>query len=289
MKTPIDWLRQKTVESGHSLLWASRFPGEQYTDPPGDKGLLGPDSPAWRVHSDPSMFVGGLAAVLLQMLHPLAMAGVAEHSNWTTDPIKRVSRTTSFIIATTFASTPVAEGLIEQVRRIHARVWGTAPDGRPYRADDPALLCWIHTAQVSSFLDAHLRYHPNPIGPSDQDRYLGQTAEIARRLGATDVPSDRQAVTNYLLSMESELDFGSQADVALRALQQLRLERRAQNAGYHLFLRAATGLIPPWAQRRLGVHGSRVATALCPQALALLRNARGTPDWYREAEIRCSS
>ncbi len=152
MKGPLHRLRQKALGSGRSMLWASRFPGEQYTHPVGDNGLFGPDSPAWRVHSDTSMFVGGLSAILIQMLHPLAMAGVADHSNWVAEPIKRLSRTASFITATTFGSTPVAEAVIEQVRRRHARVSGTAPDGRPYRADDPALLCWVHTAQVASFL-----------------------------------------------------------------------------------------------------------------------------------------
>ncbi len=232
MTGPITWLRQKTVAPVHDMLWTSRFPGEQYTDPVGDKGLFGPDSPAWRVHSDPSMFVGGLCAILIQMLHPLAMAGVADHSNWVADPIKRLSRTASFVTATTFASTEVAEGVIQQVKLRHARVHGTAPDGRSYRADDPSLLCWVHTAQVSSFLRAHLLYHPDPISPSEQDRYFRETSEIARRLGATDVPSDRREVSEYFRMMNKNLSLSSQGREALNVLQRLRLGGFGERVGF---------------------------------------------------------
>jgi len=289
MKGPLHRLRQKALGSGRSMLWASRFPGEQYTHPVGDNGLFGPDSPAWRVHSDTSMFVGGLSAILIQMLHPLAMAGVADHSNWVAEPIKRLSRTASFITATTFGSTPVAEAVIEQVRRRHARVSGTAPDGRPYRADDPALLCWVHTAQVASFLEAHLRFHPDPVRPSDQDRYLRESAEVARRLGAIDVPEDRQAVSEYFRAMQKELSLGAQASDALRVLQHLRLDGFGETPAYRLLLHAAGGVIPPWAQQQLDVRGSRFARAVTPWSLAQLRKARGTPDWLTEARIRCAS
>jgi uncharacterized protein (DUF2236 family) len=288
MTGPIDRLRRKVVGSGRSLLWASRFPDEQYSEPRGDKGLFGPDSPAWRVHSDTSMFVGGLSAILVQMLHPLAMAGVADHSNWVQEPIRRLSRTASFITATTFGSTPVAEAVIEQVRRRHARVNGTVPDGRSYRADDPDLLRWVHTAQVSSFLAAHLRFHPAPIGPADQDRYFRDSAEVARRLGATDVPNDRKAVADYMLSMQPELAFGPQAHTALQSLQDLRLDGRTQTLGYRLFLRAAADTIPPWAQRQLNVAGSTTANVITPRLLSQLRRARGTPEWLEEALARCA-
>ena len=286
MTGPVDWLRQRTVAPVHDMLWTSRFPGEQYTDPVGDKGLFGPGSPAWRVHSDPSMFVGGLCAILIQMLHPLAMAGVADHSNWVADPIKRLSRTASFVTATTFASTEVAEGVIQQVKLRHARINGTAPDGRSYRADDPSLLCWVHTAQVSSFLRAHLQYHPDPISPSEQDRYFHETSEVARRLGATDVPSDRREVSAYFRSMEGKLSLSSQGREALIVLQGLRLGGFGERAGFRIFFNAAKGLTPPWAQEQLHVGGSKFTRAVSPSVLSILRRVRGKPPWLVEAESR---
>src|SRR5215207_7800240 len=89
-------------------LSADRLPFEQYTDPPGDPGLFGPGSVTWRVHADPSMLVGGLSALMLQTVHPLAIAGVEEHSNYREDPLGRLSRTGSFVTGTTYGSTEAA-------------------------------------------------------------------------------------------------------------------------------------------------------------------------------------
>ena len=110
---------------------------------------------ACRLHVDDD---GGIAALLLQALHPLALAGVWDHSSFRTDILGRLRRTATFITGTTFGSRADALALIERVKSIHAHISGTAPDGRPYRADDPTLLTWVHVAEVSSFLAAHLRY-----------------------------------------------------------------------------------------------------------------------------------
>ena len=134
------------------------------------------------------MMTGGIAALLLQALHPLALAGVWDHSSFRTDILGRLRRTATFITGTTFGSRADALALIERVKSIHAHISGTAPDGRPYRADDPTLLTWVHVAEVSSFLAAHLRY-VNPALPGElQDRYFAETALVAELLGAHEVP-----------------------------------------------------------------------------------------------------
>ena len=102
--------------------------------------------PIWRVHSDSSMFAGGIRALLLQSLHPLAMAGVADHSGFRSDPWGRFQRTSEYIAVTTFAPIDTAEKMITAVRSIHDRVVGVAADGRPYAASDPDLLRWVHVA-----------------------------------------------------------------------------------------------------------------------------------------------
>src|SRR5215831_18847783 len=125
----------------------------------GDAGLFGPDSVTWRVHADlSSMLVGGVSALLLQALHPLALQGVLDHSRFREDPLGRLRRTAAFIAGTTYGSTATAHALIDRVRRVHETVVGTTPGGRPYAADDPHLLTWVHVAEVTSFLRAHRRY-----------------------------------------------------------------------------------------------------------------------------------
>ncbi|MCP3989662.1 MAG: DUF2236 domain-containing protein, partial [Actinomycetia bacterium] len=123
-----------------------------------DPGLFGPGSVAWRVHAESSMLIGGLRALLLQTLHPLALAGVADHSVYRQDPWGRLHRTARFIGATTYGNTATAEQIITRIRAIHAQVTGVAPDGTPYEANDPHLLLWVHITEIDSFLRAYDRY-----------------------------------------------------------------------------------------------------------------------------------
>lgn len=121
--------------------------------PKGEPGLFGPQSAIWQVHGDfTSMLCGGISALLLQMLHPLALAGVWDHSRFREDILGRLRRTSQFISATTFATTPDAERLIAKVQGIHQRIAGVDKDGTPYQASDPALLTWVHVAECSCFM-----------------------------------------------------------------------------------------------------------------------------------------
>ena len=151
-----------------------------------------PGSITRQVHSDlPAMLIGGIAALLLQMLHPLAMAGVAQHSNYRKDPLGRLERTAGFLGATTFLSRAEAEAAIARVRTVHSPVVGTAPDGRPYAASDPDLVCWVHACEVRSFLSASTTYGPRRLTPDEQDRYLDEMARVAMALGADGRPPHR--------------------------------------------------------------------------------------------------
>ncbi|BBH48142.1 oxygenase MpaB family protein [Pseudomonas sp. KU43P] len=225
--------------------------------PKGDPGLFGPHSISWQVHGDfPSMLVGGIGALLLQLLHPLALAGVWDHSNFREDLLGRLRRTSQFISGTTFGSTRDAEWLIDKVRTIHLQVTGTAPDGRPYAASDPDLLTWVHVAEVSSFLAAHLRYRNPRLSPADQDAYYAEIALIAERLGARDVPRSCQQVDDYLRHMRAHLQCDERSlevvDILLQAPAPSRL---AQPVG-KLMLHAGIDLLPAWAKALLGLeHG----------------------------------
>ncbi len=152
--------------------------------PKGEPGLFGPQSAIWQVHGDfTSMLCGGISALLLQMLHPLALAGVWDHSRFREDILGRLRRTSQFISATTFATTPDAERLIAKVQGIHQRIAGVDKDGTPYQASDPALLTRVHVAECSCFMASHLRYKRTVVSPERREDYFRESAEIARRLG----------------------------------------------------------------------------------------------------------
>ncbi|MGR6652807.1 oxygenase MpaB family protein [Pseudomonas mosselii] len=223
--------------------------------PKGDPGLFGPQSISWRVHGDfPSMLVGGISALMLQLLHPLALAGVWDHSNFRQDLLGRLRRTSQFISGTTFGSTRDAEWLIDKVRTIHLKVTGTAPDGRPYAASDPDLLTWVHVAEVSSFLAAHLRYRNPRLPRAEQDAYYDEIALVAERLGARDVPRSCAEVDEYLQRMRPQLQCDARSlevvDILLKAPAPSRM---AEPVG-KLMLKAGIDLLPEWACAMLGLH-----------------------------------
>ncbi|HEU0172361.1 MAG TPA: oxygenase MpaB family protein [Acidimicrobiales bacterium] len=290
-------LRNQLMAPVVRSLAADRLPFEQYTDPPGDPGLFGPGSVTWRVHADPSMLVGGLAALMLQTLHPLAIAGVEEHSNYRDDPLGRLSRTGSFVTGTTFGSTEAAERLIKLVRGIHRKVHGTAPDGRPYSADDPHLVTWVHVTEVSSFLRAHQRFTPFPVRGDQADRYFHETAVIAERLGGEGIPRSRLAVRAYFRHIRPDLEAGEQALGAIEFLAKPMRGRGANpvmTAAHQVVIQAAIGLLPPWARDMLGLPqpglvGQAVVLPAAHLLLGGLRFAGGEPLALIEARRRCAA
>ncbi|WP_263144684.1 oxygenase MpaB family protein [Pseudomonas sp. RIT-PI-AD] len=242
-----------------------------FEQPPGDPGLFGPHAVCWQVHGDfTSMMVGGIAALLMQALHPLALAGVWDHSNFREDLIGRLRRTGQFISGTTFAGREDAERLIEKVRLIHLRVVGTAPDGRPYAASDPDLLTWVHVAEVSSFLRAHLRYRNPYLSGPDQDRYYAEVARVAERLGARNVPRTRAQVEAYLVAMRPHLLGDQRSQEILRILFDAPAPSALAVPVGKLLLHAGVELLPPWARLELGRHLGPLRAALLRQGVRSL-------------------
>ena len=144
-------------------------------------GLFSPESVVWRVHGDvTTMMVGGVAALLLQMLHPAVLAGVWDHSQFRHDMLGRLRRTARFIAQTSYAERSEAEAAIARVREIHQHIRGELPDGTPYRADDPRLLAWVHVTEAVSFLDGWIRYAEPAMSPADQDRYFAHISQVRR-------------------------------------------------------------------------------------------------------------
>ena len=150
---------------------------------PADDGLFGPGSVTWRLHADLSAPVSGLRSLLLQALHPLAMAGVDQHSHWREDPAARFASTAAYVLTTTYGDTAAARAAAMRVRKIHEHVRGTdAVTGKPYEASDPALLIWVHAALVDSGLAAADRYG-TALSDADKDRYVAEMTAVAEIIG----------------------------------------------------------------------------------------------------------
>ncbi|WP_278447182.1 oxygenase MpaB family protein [Stutzerimonas kunmingensis] len=245
---------RRHIETRVLSLTGLAIGGVDYENPPGDPGLFGPESVCWRVHGDfTSMMVGGISALLLQALHPLALSGVWDHSNFREDLLGRLRRTGQFISATTFGSHADADRLIERVKRIHAGVSGTTPDGRSYAASDPDLLTWVHVAEVSSFLKSHLRYLNPNLPAAEQDRYYAEVALIAERLGAGDVPRSRAQIKAYLERTSPQLQSDERALEILQILRTAPAPSPLLRPFGTLMLHAGVELLPEWAQEMLGL------------------------------------
>ena len=244
-----------------------------------DRGLFGPDSVTWKVHADRSMLIGGVRALLLQVLHPLAMAGVAQHSAYRTDPLGRLARTGRFVAATTYGTTPEAERAIAMVRHVHEHVRGTASDGRDYTATDPALLAWVHNVEVDSFLTAHRRYGPG-LSAADADRYVAEMAVLGRLLGAEDVPETAAELAAWIVRAPDQA-MTREARDAVRFLVLPNLPARMLPV-YGVIVAAAVDLLPIGQRLALGLWPVPLADPLVvrPAAtamLALLGWALGPP------------
>ncbi|MDD1967819.1 oxygenase MpaB family protein [Pseudomonas putida] len=226
-------------------------------NPKGDPGLFGPQAVCWQVHGDfASMLVGGICALMLQMLHPRVLAGVWDHSNFREDMLGRLRRTGQFVSGTTFGSTHDANRLIDKVRGIHAQISGTAPDGSHYKADDPQLLTWVHVAEVSSFMAAHLRYLNPDLSLDEQDRYYAETALVAERLGARDVPRSACAIADYLEQMRPQLLCDERTFEVLHVLRHAPAPSRMARPMGKLMMQAGIELLPQWASAMFGIEFS---------------------------------
>ncbi|MDV3135142.1 oxygenase MpaB family protein [Mycobacterium sp. 29Ha] len=206
------------------------------------------DRPIRRVHADASMFVGGLRALLLQSLHPLAMAGVAEHSDYRGDPWGRLQRTSTFLAVTTFGPAADAQRAVDKVRGIHRRVSGVAPDGRPYAAGDPHLLEWVHIAEVDSFLLAHQLYGAHPLDQSGRDGYVADTARVATALGVIDPPRTERELAERIEAFRPELTSTQSAREAARYLLLTPPLPVVARAPYGLLAATSVAMLPPWAR-----------------------------------------
>ena len=212
---------------------------------------FGPDDPIWRVHLDAAMFVGGLRALLLQSLHPLAMAGVDQHSSYREDPWGRLQLTSNFVSTTTFGTIPDAERLLARVRGIHRRVHGTY-EGVTYRADDPHLLAWVHAAEVDSFLTCFQAFGGGTLTDAEADTYVAQIGSVSMRLGFEDAPTSVAALRDTLDAFRPELRGTAEARSAAHFIVWKPPLALTARPAYLSLVAGAVGTLPTYARQLLG-------------------------------------
>lgn len=302
-------------------LFGRSGPAFGHVAAPGDPGLLGPDSVSWRVIAEPAAIAGGLRALLVQLLHPLAMAGVADHSSYREDPLGRLERTSAWVTVSTFGATEEGLAVARRVRGVHRPVSGTAPDGRAYDAADPRLLVWVSIALTSSFLVADRLWAPWPVGPAERDRFVAEQGRLAALLDprvdlaalADDpdalaafrsgelplplldegrLPTDERQLDAVLAGFAPELAVDDQGRDALTFLRRPPLPDAAR-LGYRSLFWGAVGSLPP-AHRELhglelGAVRGRLAVRQAGALLTAMRVATGPSPALAAAQARAAA
>jgi uncharacterized protein (DUF2236 family) len=239
----LDELIRKTIRE----MVGGGGPPVAFLVPKGDRGLFGPESVAWKVHADfISMMIGGISSLILQALHPQALAGVWDHSSFREDLKGRLGRTAFFIAATTYGSVEMANKIIEKVNLIHTKITGFDEFGKAYSATDPHLLSWVHLTETRSFMSAYEDYRKESLSPQDKDQYFLEMSSIGKRMGAVDLPITYAGTNDAIESYIPELYFGERARSILALLENFP-SNLAAKPFIKLISRAGILNLPNWA------------------------------------------
>jgi uncharacterized protein (DUF2236 family) len=232
---------------------------EVYGGPSGDVGLAGgPGSISWEINGDlASVSAAGLAAIVMEVLHPSVMAGVFTQSSYATQPLRRAQNTLGYVLRTTFGNTDAATNIINRVKKVHSHINGVRPDGVEYQALDPELIAWVHTCIPWAIMEAFHRYR-RPLTTAERDQYLREQAPIGRMGGAEWVPESMAELDDYVERMRPRMSVNEQTrefinflagdvDGEFRASNRQQLDRR-------LVLAASMTLMPKWARHLTGTY-----------------------------------
>jgi len=224
---------------------------DDFHSPLGDPGLFGPESTVWRVHADfTAMLVGGLSSLVVQSLHPRALSAVWDHSDFRNKLKNRLGRTAYFVAATTYGSEAMAMDAIRRVNTIHANIRGTDLEGRPYIANEPDLIRWVHLAEVSSFLSAYQHLAKSPLTQSECDQYIHEMTRMGHLLGAVDLPVTWPSTQAALASYQDALRFDDRAREILSVVENYPTDL-FDKPFMHLVLQAAYDVMPSWVTQRI--------------------------------------
>jgi uncharacterized protein (DUF2236 family) len=239
---------------------------DDFAKPKGDAGLFGPDSVAWQVHADfTAMMVGGLSSLIVQSLHPRALAAVWDHSDFRHKLKERLGRTAYFVAATTYGSEAMALNAIRRVNTIHANIRGVDLQGQPYVANEPRLIRWVHLVEVTSFLAAYQHLAKRPLSPQACDQYISEMSRVGHMLGAVELPLTYAKTQAELQAFADELSFDARAQEILKIIQAYPVDL-LDKPWMALVLKCAFDIMPSWV---LLLMGQSPACALQQQATRL--------------------
>ena len=252
MSNPLSKLRQIIGETLRSRVAGPDADAKAAViwDSPGERWHA-PDSVIWHVNGDAAMYAGGIRSLLLQALHPAAMAGVAGHSGYRSDPWGRLQRTSEFLAMTTYGPIPSAEKMIAKIRGIHQRVRGKSDDGTPYRASDPHLLQWVHLAETESFLTGFHIFGDRKLTQAEADAYVAEAAPVGELLGAVDLPRTEAELHAALEAYRPELRASEAAHDTVSFLVRTPPVPWLARPGYWMLVAGAISTLPMWARREL--------------------------------------
>ena len=224
---------------------------EAFKTPLGDPGLFGPQSVVWKVHADFSaMMVGGLSSLMIQALHPRALAAVWDHSNFREQLKARLGRTALFVASTTYGGVELASKSIERVNAIHAKIEGLDQQGKPYKANEPDLLRWVHLIETVSFLNAYQHLTLRPLSASDCNRYVVEMNKVGQMLGATHLPTTLQDLQNAIAQYEPELIFDNRTRETIQSIENYAVGL-TEKPFFALILKSSFDIVPHWLLQKL--------------------------------------
>jgi uncharacterized protein (DUF2236 family) len=275
---PVERFRRAIVSRTVGLFVHAADPMANTLDYTGDPGLFGPGSITWEVMADVSGFIGGIRALLVQAAHPEVVAGVADHSRYRQDPLGRLSRTSAYVVATSFGAMPEVERAVAIVRRAHRPIHGISHRGRPYDADAPALSAWVHNSLTDSFLVSFQEYGPRRLSTAEADEFVAEQARIGRLLDADPLPETAAELARWMAA-QRELGPSPGMRDAVDFLRHPPLDPPVAFA-YQLLASAAVATIPPNVLHALGLRPRPGATLVGRGSMAAMRWALGaSPRW----------
>jgi uncharacterized protein (DUF2236 family) len=255
----LPWPLQSGLELATRLLFDLGDQSSDFLQPAGEAALVAPDSVSWRVFKNPiSLFIGGVAAVVMELAEPRVRTGIWEHTTFRIDPIRRLQRTGLAAIVTIYGARSVAEALIARIRRMHDRVAGLTPAGMAYRANDPELLNWVQSTAAYGFLQAYHSY-VRPLSDSERDRYYAEGILAANLYGAS-APTSEAALEMRFEGMANQLERSDILFEFLAIMRSAPILPLPLRPVQPLLIRAAAELTPHWVRTIVGLtdHGLNV-------------------------------
>ncbi len=256
---------------------------EAFKSPVGDPGLFGPHSVVWKVHADFSaMMVGGLSSLMIQALHPRALAAVWDHSNFREQLKARLGRTALFVAATTYGGVAMATQSIQRVNAIHAKIEGVDLQGQPYKANEPDLLRWVHLVETVSFLNAYQHLALRPLSVSDCNKYVVEMNKVGEMLGATHLPNTLADLQHAISEYEPVLTFDQRTSETLQSIENYSVGF-TEKPFFALILKSSFDIMPQWLLQKLQktpdgclqLNARKVALQLASQPVQWMLDEQG--------------